>query len=180
MTIKRGAIISPLQHLLSPTPPQTTLAWSFTRSGVIPPHKVPCQSHRPLGHCDILWVEQCHSCLPDLSRRLLQRHVGRAAELLSSAHVDSAIANKNSLHALSKGVMMLYLKVSSIYHLLTVSHVFICGKNYVVDGWVSGRCNILCFSPAKLPSWVCFSCPYKGRLICASNCSKTWVSRKKE
>lgn len=58
---------------LSPAAPPATLTWSSTSSRVIPSEKVLCQSHRPQGHCDICWVEQCHSCLPDLSQRLLQK-----------------------------------------------------------------------------------------------------------
>lgn len=54
------------------TSPPPALERSST-GGVMPPDKVLRQSHRPLGRCDIWWVEQCCSC--DLSQRLLQRYV---------------------------------------------------------------------------------------------------------
>lgn len=51
----------------------TTGPWMALTGSVTPPDKVLRQSHRPLGRCDIWWVEQCCSC--DLSQRLLQRYV---------------------------------------------------------------------------------------------------------
>lgn len=51
----------------------------------MPPDKVLHQSHQPPRHCDICWDEQCRSCLPDLSQRLLQHCVRLNAELPSTA-----------------------------------------------------------------------------------------------
>jgi len=77
-------------------PPPLTLAWSSNRSGVMPPDKVPRQSQLPLGHCDIWWEEQCRSCLPDLSQRLLQHCVRGAVELPLAAFLPNLNFRLNS------------------------------------------------------------------------------------
>ena len=93
-------------------PPPVTLAQSSTGSGVMPPDKVPHQSHQPLGHCDIWWEEQCHSCLTwpfTKASSALCQGIHPCLYFLPNSNL------KLNLHSWLKAVMMLSVRKMCLY-----------------------------------------------------------------